>query len=112
MKNRSNNFKFKITPMSNGTVIGVSYSNRQIHGRLFKLLNDKAHEAIQEFNGHLDWRETFIEFEHKGKKYRQIKANDQTLCEGCCFNGIVLDCIHPFFYTKGNCRGRIYIEEK
>lgn len=104
-----NTFKFKITK-ENGKVSGISVLNRQIHAGLFKLLNDNAHKSIMEFNGELDWYDTFIRFEHNGKAYTQIKANPYT-CTGCCFL-VNNRCTHPHFNVKPICSGKIYIEEK
>lgn len=103
-----NTFKFKITKKDNG-VSGISVSNKQIHAGLFNLLNNSAHRAVMEFNGELDWYETFIRFEHDGKKYIQIPTTPFT-CDGCCFM-VDYRCTHPHFKTKPVCSGKIYVEE-
>lgn len=96
-------FKFKIDSKNES---GTSFSNRQIHGGLYALLNKACRDAINKFNGRLEWFETFIRFESNGKKYEQIKS--ENLCEGCVFNKE--NCVHPFFDTKPYCTGKIYIE--
>lgn len=97
------NFKFRI---ENGSKKGIAYSNNKIPMGLFNLLNLACHEAINKFNGKLEWIDTFVKFEKDGKKYEQIKSDK--LCEGCTFNKE--KCIHPYFDTKPHCTGKIYIE--
>lgn len=97
------NYKFKI---EKGNESGISFSNNKIHAGLFNLLNNACHEAINRFNGKLDWIESFVRFEKDGKKYEQIKSENQ--CVGCVF--YKENCIHPFFETKPYCTGKIYIE--
>ena len=104
-----NTFKFRITN-ENEKVSGICFSNRQIDAGLFRLLNYNAHKAIREFNGELDWCETFVRFEHEGKKYIQVKTTPFT-CDRCCFHENNR-CVHPHFSVKPFCIDKIYIEEK
>lgn len=97
------NFKFRIEKENKS---GVSFSNNKIPAGLFNLLNNACHEAINKFNGRLDWIDSFVRFEKDGKKYEQIKSEKK--CEGCIF--YQENCIHPFFETKPYCNGKIYIE--
>lgn len=98
------NFKFKIEKKEN-QIKGVAFSNRQIHAVLFNELNTACHNAVNKFNGKLDWCDLFVKFEHNGKYYEQIKG--EHLCTGCVFHKE--KCEHPYFETKPNCIGKIYI---
>lgn len=98
-----NTFRFQIHKEPS-SVKGMVVSNNKIHQGLFNLLSKACHEAVNRFNGKLDWYETYIYFECKGKKYTQVKGT--RLCDGCVFWED--DCIHPHFTTKPHCEGKIY----
>lgn len=98
------NFKFKI---EKDLESGIAFSNNKIHAGLFNLLNMACHEAINKFNGKLDWIQTFVKFQHEGKKYEQVEAKNY--CEGCVFSHNI--CTHPYFTTKPHCTGKVYIEK-
>lgn len=107
---RKNNRRYKalITQDDTGKWHGVSYSNQQIPLGLMKILNDKMHEAIDEYNGDLEWRTDFYSFVQDGVRYRQyVPENQKQPCEGCCFrfdrNGV--GCQHPHYLDglKGVC---------
>lgn len=87
---------------------GISFSNRQLPMGLLDLLNEKMHEAIDKFNGKLEWKRTLVQFEHDGVKYEQYVLDGcKQPCLGCCFSqkkdGI--GCQHPHYLdgTKGTC---------
>ena len=87
---------------------GISFSNRQLPMGLLDLLNEKMHEAIDKFNGKLEWRRTLVQFEHDGVKYEQYVLDGcKQPCLGCCFSqkkdGI--GCQHPHYLdgSKGTC---------
>ena len=110
MKSKSRIFKARISIQENREIKIMSYSNRLIPGKILNLLNKKVHEAATEWNGKRDWMKEYIEFEYNGISYRQIDG--KALCDGCIFYyfGVLgTGCAHPFFSTKPNCTGKIYV---
>ena len=98
------NFKFKIEKKDN-QIKGIAFSNREIHSALFNELNKACHNAVNKYNGNLDWCDSFIKFEYDGLYYEQIKGYP---CKGCIFDKN--KCRHPYFETKPNCVDKIYKE--
>lgn len=114
MKTKSRIFKARISIQENGEINVMSYSNRLIPSGMLNLLNKKVHEAATEWNGERNWMKEYIEFSYKGASYHQIDSKG--LCDGCAFYDFNLSgamrCSHPFFSTKPNCTGKIYVRKE
>ena len=102
---------------SDGTLKAVPYCNRNIPYPLLDKFNYAIQEVLQKINNKANWKQYYIHFEHNGKKYRQVDTDTKFICKGCAFLKPMNDgtdrmgCGHPHYSTKGNCVGRIYIEE-
>ena len=98
-------YKFRLETKDN-EVSGMAFNNNRIYAGLHTKLNNACHEAVNRFNGKLDWQDVYVKFEHEGKHYEQVKSERN--CSMCAFEGE--RCEHPHFDTKPYCDGKIYVE--
>lgn len=104
---KQNTFKCRIEYDYRGDIKITSYSNQQIPGHLFNLLNTAVHQMREKYNHEAEWKKYYIRFYHDGHIYEQDDAVDH--CKGCAFSSIVR-CKHPYYLsgTKGDCTDKIY----
>lgn len=107
--------KFRLRE-SDGKICATPYMNRFIPIQLLDKLNYAVQEALLAINHGADWKKYYIHFEHNGKKYKQVDTDTKHVCKGCALLKPMGDgsgrmgCAHPYYVTKGNCTGRIYVE--
>lgn len=103
------NFKVKISQSEDGKFKAITVRNSRIPHSLMSLLNSAVHSVIERANGFASWKQYYIRFTYGGKVYHQENSHGNS-CEGCCFKKSPFGCAHPYFKSKGDCTGRIYVE--
>lgn len=97
-----------------------TFPNKQIPLKLQIAIDKGLHQVIEKENHSAEWKKEYIYFRHEGKQYRQIDGchcENESCCKGCVFRRTDYQyntdpgfCKHPYFMTKGDCDGKIYID--
>ena len=113
-ENEKVNYKVRLWMDEEGELQGLSFFNQKIPIGLFNALNDAMHEVVNSFNGKNAWKENYIKFTERGKRYEQFDGKDaKNPCNDCVFHIPYNHCQHPYYFygSKGYC-GKPYREVK
>ena len=95
-------YKARVWMDDKGDLHGLAFANKQIPTELICSLYKAMYEVVDSFNGKTSWKENYIKFTDKGKRYEQFDDEDaNTPCASCVFYG--KRCQHPHYYYKGYC---------
>lgn len=102
--NKNVNYKARLWLDEDGELHGLSFANKQVPMGLFNALNKAMHEVVDTFNVKNAWKENYIKFTERGKRYEQFDGKDtKNPCNDCVSRGI--HCQHPHYHdgSKGYC---------